>query len=212
MTSDTLLWIHHDEDLARRNKHEFSSHVRQHVMVNYHTKKAKQVQGTQAAGKPKPSPSQIKHIAIRPGQTALSPITVCSTKAKQSPRHVAYYPPPAPGLINDEQRSVYSAVWWHRYHAPGLRDQERLDWQEKCRMYASEILWNVAKSDKTFFEIFMCLSAAKEIVVKESGDTHAYYRHKGKAISLLSQDVNRKSVQPVANSELLIAIQVKVHR
>jgi len=57
----------------------------------------------------------------------------------------------------------------------------------------------------------MCLSAAKEIIVKELVDTRAYYRHKGKAISLLSQDVNRELVQQVAEFEMLTPTQVKAH-
>jgi hypothetical protein len=73
-----------------------------------------------------------------------------------------------------------------------------------CKVDASETLWRVAQIDRTFFEIFMCLSAAKEVFVKKSSDTRAYYRHKGRAISLLSQAVNRKFSALLEVSQMLM--------
>jgi hypothetical protein len=43
----------------------------------------------------------------------------------------------------------------------------------------------------------MCFSAAKEIAVKGSRDLRAYFRYKGRAIAMVSQDVNRKPHYPV---------------
>lgn len=189
MDPSPLLWIHND-DPSRRTTHELSSTVRQHVMVNYHTKKAKRAQQTQATGQPKAADSQTKDVALREDHITVHPHTLCSLRAKQATRPVAYFPPPTPGLIGDKDRSTYNAIWWHRYAAPASSDG--LNWQEKCRADASQIIWHVAKMDKTIFELFMCFSAAKEILVKGSSDTRAYYRYKGRAITSLSQDVNRE--------------------
>jgi hypothetical protein len=179
-------------------------------MVNYHTKKAKRAQQTQPASQPKAADSQTKDVAIRPDHITVHPRTLSSLKTKQATRSVAYFPPPTPGLIADEHRSIYNAIWWHRYAAPAPSDE--LNWQEKCRADASQIIWHVAKIDKTIFELFMCFSAAKKILVKGSSDTRDYYRYKGRAITSLSQDVNRKLRHLVPSSQILTIIQVKVHR
>jgi hypothetical protein len=165
-------------------------------MVNYHTKKAKRAQQAQAVSQPKPAESQTTDVALRTEHVTVHPPTLYSLKAKQATRPVAYFPPPTPGLINDKDRSTYNAIWWHRYAAPAPTDE--LNWQEKCRADASQIIWHVAKMDKTIFELFMCFSAAKEILVKGSTDTRAYYRYKGRAITSLSQDVNRELRNPVS--------------
>ena len=178
-------------------------------MVNYHTKKAKRAQQTQAAGKPKSGDQQIKDIALRADHTTVHPRTLSSKKAEQATRQVAYVPPPTTGLINDEHRSTLNAIRWHRFAAPASSDG--LNWQEKCRADASQILWHVARIDKTIFELFMCFAAAKEILVKGSNDTRAYYRYKGRAITSLSQDVNRELRHPVPCSQMLTMTQVKVH-
>ena len=161
-------------------------------MVNYHTKKAKRAQQKQERSKPQSANPQTKDIALRADHNTVHPRTLCSSKAKQATRQVAYFPPPAPGLISDKDRSTYNAIWWHRYAAPASSDG--LNWQEKCRADASQIIWHVAKIDKTIFELFMCFAAAKEILVKGLSDTRAYYRYKGRAIVSLSQDVYRQCV------------------
>ena len=202
MASSTLLWIHHDDPTHRSTSE--SSTVRQHVMVDYHTKKAKRLQGSQIAGKSKSADRRIKHTLARAEHVPVKPPTSSVSTAKQTSRHVACSPPPAPGLINDEHRSVYNAIWWHRYAALSLSNRDAMDWQDKCKVDASETLWRVAQIDRTFFEIFMCLSAAKEVLVKKSSDTRAYYRHKGRAISLLSQAVNRKFSALLEVSQMLM--------
>jgi hypothetical protein len=202
MAASTLLWIYHN-DPAYLNAHELSFTIRQHVMVNYHNKRAKRVQETQVAGKPRPVTTQTKDGTTRAEQIAVNPRDVSPLKPSRTHLHVAYFPPPAPGLINDEHRSIYNAIWWHRYTPLGLPEQDKMDWIQKCRFEASELLWHLAKEDKTFFEIFMCFSAAKEIAVKGSRDLRAYFRHKGRAISMVSQDVNRELHPPSRNSEML---------
>lgn len=183
-------------------------------MVNYHIKKAKETQQAEAANEPKTASLEIKDATARVDEvehiTTVDPRTVCSSKAKPTLRHVAYFPSPAPGLTNDQHRSIYRAIWWHRYAAPGPSDE--LDWAGKCRSDLGKILWDVAKTDKTILELFMCFSAAKEIHVKGSSDTRSYYHYKGRAISLLSQDVHRRSPHPVTCSTLLTVTQVKAHR
>lgn len=179
-------------------------------MVNYHTKKAKRAQQAQAVSQPKPAGSQTTDVALGTDLITTHPPTLYSLKLKQATRAVAYFPRPTPGLINDKDRSTYNAIWWHRYAAPAPTDE--LNWQEKCRADASQIIWHVAKMDKTIFELFMCFSAAKEILVKGSSDTRAYYRYKGRAITSLSQDVNREFRCPASSLQMLTVIQVKVYR
>lgn len=188
VAQSTLLWVQHDDSSRRKLR----SSIKQHVMIDYHNKKEKRVQ---VVDLPRPLISYSKDRTTREQQAIISPHASplgAPSKAKQTPLHVAYYPPPVPGLINDEHRSIHNAIWWHRYNAPDPQDPDEMDWLQKCKHEANRLLWDIARVDKTFLEIFMCLSAAKEIVVRESTDTRAYYRHKGRAIALVSQDVNRK--------------------
>jgi hypothetical protein len=76
-----------------------------------------------------------------------------------------------------------------------------MDRSQKYRVEASELLWNLATEDKTFFEIFMCFSAAKDIAVKGPRDLRPYFRYKGKAIAMVTQDVNRESHTPLKTYE-----------
>jgi hypothetical protein len=190
--SSTLLWIHHDDD----STHELRSTIKQHVMVNYHTQKTKQAETPQVS-KSNRAKVQTKGGTIRAERIPVSSRPVSSSIHKQAHLHVANLPSPAPGLINDEDRSIYNAIWWHRYAPLNLPERGKMDWSQKYRLYASELLWNLATEDKTFFEIFMCFSAAKEIAVKGSRDLRAYFRYKGRAIAMVSQDVNRKPHYPI---------------
>jgi hypothetical protein len=71
-----------------------------------------------------------------------------------------------------------------------------MDWTQKYRVHASGLLEELAKDDSTFLEIFMSFSAAKEIALTGSRDLRPYFRHKGRAISLVSRDVNRELCKP----------------
>jgi len=195
MAASKLLWIHHD-DPARPNTNEISFTIRQHVMVDYHTKKAKQGQGTQVAANTRQHSTRIKDGISTAGRLAVKTRNVSSLEPKQTRPQVTYLPPPAPGLINEEHRSIYNAIWWHRYTPLSLPERDKMDWRQKYRFEASELLWTLAREDKTFFEIFMCFSAAKEIASKGSRDFRAYLRHKGRAIAMVSRDVNRELYSP----------------
>jgi hypothetical protein len=194
--STTLLWIHHDDDPALPKSHELSATIKQHVMVNYHTQKAKQAQETQVARRSSRAKAQTTDGSTRAEQTTVVSRFMSSSKSKQTQVVVKELPPPAPPLIGDEHRDIYNAIWWHRYAPPDLPEPDETHWSQKYRVVASELLWNLATEDKTFFEIFMTITAAKEITVKGSRDLRAYFRHKGRAIAMVSQDVNRKSLSP----------------
>jgi hypothetical protein len=135
---------------------------------------------------------QLSTITTRAKQFDDNARDVASSKPKQRRLRVACGAPPVLGLVNDEHRSVYNAIWWHRYASLGLPARDEMDWTQKYRLEASELLWHLAREDKTFREIFMCFSAAKEIAVKRSRDFRTYFRHNGKAISLVLQDMNRE--------------------
>jgi hypothetical protein len=193
--SSTLLWIHHDDDPALPKSHELSATIKQHVMVNYHTQKAKQAQETQVARRSSRAKAQTKDgtRSTRAEQIAIGPLVMSSSKSERKLPHVAKPPSPASGLIGDDHRNIYNAIWWHRYAPLDLPERDKMDWSQKYRFESNELLWNLATEDKTFFEIFMCFSAAKEIAVKGSKDLRPYFRYKGRAIAMVSQDVNRKS-------------------
>lgn len=161
-------------------------------MVDYHNKKIQRTQTTR--------PRRSKQATSQPndgqGDSAVAvheqtPKALTRSKVTRASSRVAYFPPPAPGLINEEHRAIYQAAWWHRYALPGHPPQDQLDWQQKCKNQWNEQLWEIAKVDKTMLEVFMCFAAAKENAVRHSHDTRAYYHHKGKAITLVYQDVNR---------------------
>lgn len=205
-----LLWIHHDDDPALPKTYELRSTIRQHVMVNYHIQKTKPAENPQVVGKSSRSDAKTKDSTKRAQQTPVGPRVMSSPKPERTHNHVSDLPSPAPDLINDEYRSIYNAIWWHRYAAVDIPVRDEMDWSQKYRVEASELLWNLATEDKTFFEIFMCFSAAKEIAVKRSRDLRPYFRYKGKAIAMVLQDVNRKLRYPTYDLEMLSLAQVKV--
>jgi hypothetical protein len=190
----TLLWVHHDNDPTRPKSHELSATIKQHVMVNYYSQKAKQVQETQVGRRSSRAKAQTKIVTTRADQTAVGLRDASLSKPKQTHLVVAEIPSPAPGLINDEHRGIYNAIWWHRYAPLDLPEPDETHWSQKYRTVASELLWKLATEDKTFFEIFMTFAAAKEIAVKGSRNLRPYFRYKGRAIAMVSQDVNRKSL------------------
>jgi hypothetical protein len=190
-TSRALLWIHHDSS-TRSNPPAFTSTVRQHVMLNHFTRKGKRGGKPHIVGKSTPD-DETKDRDTKAEEVAVNQLEAFSSDPKRKPLPLAYYSPPTPGLTNDEHRSIYKALWWHRFSLVDPPEQEAMDWTQKYRVHASELLWELAKDDRTFLEIFMCFSAAKEVALTGSRDLRPYFRHKGKAISMVSRDVNRES-------------------
>jgi hypothetical protein len=212
-STSTLLWVHYDDDPTRPKSHELSATIKQHVMVNYYSQRAKQVQETKVvrrSSRAKAQSLQTTFVTTRGNQTTVSSRDASSSKLKQTHFVLAKIPSPAPGLISDEYRGIYNAIWWHRYAPLDLPEPDETHWSQKYRTVASELLWKLATEDKTFFEIFMTFSAAKEIAVKGSRDLRAYFRYKGRAIAMVSQDVNRKSLLLGCIAEVLSLAQVKV--
>lgn len=190
-TPSALLWIHHDSS-TRSSPHGFTSTVRQHVMLNHFTRKANRGQKAQITGDSTPD-NRTKDHDIGAEELATNPLEALSSDLERTPLPLAYCPPPTPGLTNDEHRSIYKAIWWHRFSPVDRPQQEAMDWTQKYRVHASGLLEELAKDDRTFLEIFMCFSAAKEIALTGSRDLRPYFRHKGRAISMVSRDVNRES-------------------
>ena len=193
-TSRALLWIHHDSS-TRSNPPAFTSTLRQHVMLNNFTRKGKRGGKSQIVGK-STADDKAKDRDTRAEEFAVNPLEAFSSDLERTPLPLACYSPPTPGLTNDEHGSIYKAIWWHRFSSFDPPEPEAMDWTQKYRVHASELLWELAKDDKTFLEIFMCFSAAKEIALTGSRDLRPYFRHKGRAISMVSRDVNRESQKP----------------
>lgn len=101
-------------------------------------------------------------------------------------------PHPAPALVCDKDRIVYRAAWWHRFAKPQTSDQGAALWKHRNKQEWNLEFWHAARMDETLLEVFICLATTKEAIVRNVQDTRAYYRHKGKAIALVSQDVNSK--------------------
>ena len=193
-TSGSLMWVHYDSS-TRSNPRGFTSSVRQHVMLNHFTRKAKRGEKSQTVGK-STADKETKDRDTRAEELAVNPLEAFSSDFERSHLPLAYYSPPTPGLANDEHRSIYKALWWHQFSPFDPPEQEAMDWTQKYRIHASGLLEELAKDDATFLEIFMCFSAAKEIALTGSRDLRPYSRHKGRAISLVSRDVNRESRKP----------------
>lgn len=197
--SSPLLWINYDSSTPS-NPQGFNSTVRQHVMLNHFTRKAKRGEKPQIAGKSKPD-IETKDGDTEAEELPVNPPEALSSDLERKPLPLAYYSPPlTPGLTNDEHRSIHKAIWWHRFSPFDPPEREAMDWTQKYRVHASGLLEELAKDDSTFLEIFMSFSAAKEIALTGSRDLRPYFRHKGRAISLVSRDVNRESCKPGWNA------------
>jgi hypothetical protein len=186
-TNSLLLWIHNDGSV-QSNTHDVTSSVRQHVMLNHLTRKAKQRQETQIVGKSMPD------NRTKDGVTRAEDVSSSDLEPTLFP--LEYHPPPTPGLTIHEHRRIYKAIWWHRFSPLGLPKQDEMDWTQRYRFHASELLWELARDHKTFLEIFMCFITAKETALTGSRDLRPYFRHKGRAMSMVSRDVNRELYEP----------------
>jgi hypothetical protein len=196
-SNSALLWLHYDGS-TQSNTHGVNSTVRQHVMLNHSTNKAKRRQKPQIVSKSTPA-NNTQNDDTRAEEPALNPLSATSSNLERALLSLDYHTAPTPGLTNDEHRSIYKAIWWHRFSPLELPKQDEMDWTQKYRVHASELLWELARSDKTFLEIFMCYGAAKEIALTGSGDLRLYFRHQGRAISMVSRDVDRESCEPGEN-------------
>ena len=149
--------------------------MKQHVMLDFLDKKA---QSKGSVGRKSP-----QHDANR-AKRALLQRLIC--------------PEPTPALVCYEDQLVFRAAWWHNYaHYDSrlTRSNDVPKWQLQCKRDWHTGLWEVARLDETFLETFLSLAAAKEAAVKHLADAPAYYRHKGKALKLLAEDINGTSCQ-----------------
>jgi hypothetical protein len=173
-----LLWITYDGSTAQRPR-ELRSALKQHVMLNFIDKKAHEDQGRNLARRR--SPSHEDAISVR--RKSLEPLAC---------------PQPTSALVCHEDQLVYRAAWWHCYvHPDFLTAQADVPrWRLDNKQMLNAGFWEVARQDQTLLEVFMSFAAAKEAAVKSLLDAPAYYRHRGKALKLLADDVNGRSISP----------------
>lgn len=170
-----LLWIEYDGS-AKPQSHETRSALKQHVMLNFLDKKAPVAQDKALARRK--SPLHEERIA-NARRVLLQPL-VC--------------PQPRPALVCHEDQLVYRAAWWHTYVHPDFATipSHVPTWQHDCKQIWNAGFWEFARVDETLLEVFMAFAAAKEATVKRLSDAPAFYRHRGKALTLLSEDVDGK--------------------
>ena len=170
-----LLWIEYDGS-AKPQSDETRSALKQHVMLNFLDKKAPVAQNKALARRE--SPLHEERIA-NARRILLQPL-VC--------------PQPRPALVCHEDPLVYRAAWWHTYVHPDFATvpSHVPTWQNDCKQRWKTGFWGFARMDETLLEVFMAYAAAKEAAVKRLSDAPAFYRHRGKALTLLSEDVDGK--------------------
>lgn len=168
----SLLWIEYDGSNGKQ-PHKLRSAMKQHVMLDFIDKKAQDKSLTRRKSPP--------HDANRAKRAQLQRL-VC--------------PEPSPALVCHEDQLVYRAAWWHNYALPSPPSGKLNnvpEWHRQSKREWRAGLWEMARLDATFLEVFLTLAAAKEAAVKRLADAPAYYRHKGKALRLLSEDISGMS-------------------
>jgi hypothetical protein len=171
-----LLWIGY-EGSTGKHPSQLRSALRQHVMLNFFAQKAPQDQREIATCR-RPLPRENTNSADR----GLLEWLAC--------------PKPTPALVRDRDQLVFRAAWWHCYTDPRLSEPitDVPGWQQDCKRTWNAGFWQLARLDETLLEVFMGFAAAKEAVIKCLPDAPAYYRHKGKALTLLAKDIESKSI------------------
>jgi hypothetical protein len=171
-----LLWIEYDGS-SKPSSLETRSALKQHVMLNFLDKKALDAQVNILTRRKSP---------LREERTVNARRVLLQSLA---------CPQPTPALVCHEDQLVYRAAQWHAYVHPNFTTapSDLPTWQKDCKTRWNAGFWEFARVDETLLEVFMAYAAAKEAAVKCLPDAPAYYRHKGKALALLSEDVDSKS-------------------
>lgn len=171
-TQQNLLWITYDGS-TRQHPHELRSALKQHVMLNFLDKKG---------------PEDQRKILSRRKSTPRKDAVVVR---RFSLERLAC-PHPTPALVSHEDQIVYRAAWWHCYVHPEFSTTPKNvpTWQEDFKRMWNAGFWEAARQDQTLLEVFISFAAAKEAAVKCLPDAPAYYRHRGKALVLIAEDVN----------------------
>ena len=175
-TQGNLLWIEYDGS-AKHPSHETRSALKQHVMLNFLDKQAPNARGKSLTRRRWTPPHEEEDVVNERRRALLRPL-VC--------------PQPTPALVCHEDQLVYRAAWWHTYVHPDFMEvpSHVPTWQIDCKQRWNAGFWEYARLDETLLEVFMTYAAAKEAAVKHLPDAPAYYRHRGKALNLLSEDVD----------------------
>jgi hypothetical protein len=173
-----LLWITYDGSTTQRPR-ELRSALKQHVMLNFIDKKTHEDQDRNLARRRSPP----REDAVSLSRKSIEPLAC---------------PQPTPALVCHEDQLVYRAAWWHCYVHPNFltaqADVPR--WRLNNKKMLNAGFWEVARQDETLLEVFMSFAAAKEAAIRSLHDAPAYYRHRGKALKLLADDVNGRSISP----------------
>jgi len=171
---ESFLWIEYEGSTGQYT-HPLRSALRQHVMLNFFAQKAVHDESKSTMCKRLP-PNENTNSA----ELNLLEQLACPT--------------PTPTLVRDQDQMVYRAAWWHCYTDPSLSTPfaDVPDWQQDCKRTWNAAFWQMAKLDETLLEVFMGFAAAKEAAVRCLTDAPAYYRHKGRALTLLAKNINSK--------------------
>lgn len=105
-------------------------------------------------------------------------------------------PSPRKALVSDGDYVIYQSAWWHQHGRPSRQQFQPYGWQQKCKDDWNVGFWQAAQSDRTLLEVFKCFATAKETAVRGLLDNHMYHHHKGKAIALVSKDINSNTTHP----------------
>jgi hypothetical protein len=112
---------------------------------------------------------------------------------------LARIPSPKATLVRDDDRVIYQASSWHRYVRPS-HQQSRVDgWQQKCKDDWNVSFWQAAQRDNSLLKVFICFAVAKESALTGALKSHAYYHHKGKAMTLVSHDINSNPARSISD-------------
>ena len=171
---ENLPWIEYEGSTGRYT-HQLRSTLRQHVMLNFFAQRALHDRSKIAT----------RERAVPSENTVSADLDLLERLA---------CPKPTPALIRDQDQLVYRAAWWHCYTDPGLSTPfaDVPDWQQDCKRTWNAAFWQMSKQDEALLEVFMGFAAAKEAAIKCLPDAPAYYRHKGRALTLLAKDINSK--------------------
>ena len=216
-TMPGLMWVDCNEQKPEK-RWEAAALARQHVMLRYLAKQSATT--AKPPGKHQVSThssesdilpyeadaqTRLKTSRQRKGTTGSRARTKpgrlqpCTNFSAENGLPLALPSAPVAALTFEKDRIVYQAAWWHCYRPDVTR---KGDWIGSCRHAWNVGFWEFAKTDDTLREIFLSFAAAKEAAVRLScgsdPDTiklhsRAYLNHKGKAIQLVSKDIQGTS-------------------
>lgn len=206
MSGADLLWIDCNEPKSAK-RYEVAAAARQHVMLNYlakqqpiyslkpHGDDRKQLQGSPAEQDDQVDEDKEGPTTARRPQRHSNALKGKGSRVKRSmPLSNQTKIPLAssinPALILAKDKEIYQAAWWHSLNI--CQTTQRNGWIDVCRSQWGQGFWEFARGDGTLREIFLSYAAAKEASVKSLSDSRAYFIHKGRAMRLVAEDLERE--------------------